>query len=156
MPGPFPVLRHFGFSSVIFLYRLRSPFIAFFLVAHGTGIRTPQLYAQQRIRIIERMFPAGVPSHIQACLLYTSWTPARASGRIAPHHAWRSGFSNPGSPSSKAPLHKSRSCRTGRRQRHVQERMAIFLSGYLLVIYFSYPLFSTNRLLYSRISSIIV
>ena len=35
----------------------------------------------------------------------------------------------------------------------MHERIAIFLSGYLLVIYFSYPLFATNCLLNSRISS---
>ena len=79
-PGPFPVLRHFGFSSVIFLYRLRSPFIAFFLVAHGTGIRNPQLYAQQRIRRIERMIPAGVPSHIQAFRHMAFHTPGTHAG----------------------------------------------------------------------------
>src|SRR5699024_7807028 len=36
----------------------------------------------------------------------------------------------------------------------IQERMAIFLSGYLFVMYFSYPFSATKRLLYARISSI--
>ena len=37
----------------------------------------------------------------------------------------------------------------------IQESMAIFLSGYLLVINFSYPLLATNSLLNFKISLII-
>ena len=44
--------------------------------------------------------------------------------------------------------------RSSTRRVSMHVTMAIFLSGYLLVMYFSYPLSSTNLLLNSRMSSI--